>query len=372
MATLIRVTTTKPLPKDAKLVTRKGQRCVQMKRRGRPVAFVLTECGTKYRHESAKWYVQYKDENDEWQRQPGFTDKDATLQLAADLEKRVERRKAGLSDPELEQQALPLLSHLDDFEDFLKAKENTDKHVQQTCNRVRRMLDGCKFVLWRDVNPDAVVRWLAQQRNAGNMGIKTSNYYLASLKEFMEWMIPNRAKQNPLAGTKGLNTETDIRWERRPLSADAFARLVAAASVGPSIQCVEGRDRAMLYILAAWTGYRRGELATLTLKSFNFSSSPPSVEVDAAYSKRRKKDAVPLHPDVAELVKVWLASSEDTDNTTPLFALKTAGGGFRRTAKMMKLDLQAARDAWIGEARSDEERGGGTRTPDTRIMIPLL
>jgi integrase len=39
----------------------------------------------------------------------------------------------------------------------------------------------------------------------------------------------------------------------------------------------------------------------------------------------------------------------------PLFALKTTKGHFRKTSKMMRKDLELARDQWIKEGRSEVE-----------------
>lgn len=107
---------------------------------------------------------------------------------------------------------------------------------------------------------------------------------MAAFKQFCTWLeldgrVPR--KKNPVEHLSAINSDTDIRWERRVMTAEEFTRLVEAANSGPDIQCVSGPDRAMLYILAAWTGYRRGELASLTLRSFNFDSDP-AVQVKAS------------------------------------------------------------------------------------------
>jgi len=114
------------------------------------------------------------------------------------------------------------------------------------------------------------------------------------------------------------------------------------------VQCVTGPDRAMLYILAAWTGYRRQELASLTVKSFDLESTPAIVRVAAGYSKRRRNDVVPLHPAVASRLKTWI-ESKNLDRDELLFNLRASAGGLRRTAKMMRIDLERARKAWIEE-----------------------
>jgi integrase len=80
----------------------------------------------------------------------------------------------------------------------------------------------------------------------------------------------------------------------------------------------------MLYVLAAWTGYRRQELASLTRSSFKFNTTPAKVTVTAAYSKRRRQDVIPLHTEVAARVKTWLATKKDLAANQPVFDLRAA------------------------------------------------
>lgn len=42
---------------------------------------------------------------------------------------------------------------------------------------------------------------------------------------------------------------------------DEFLRVLHVAETGPPAVRLVGPDRAMLYLLAAWTGFREGELA---------------------------------------------------------------------------------------------------------------
>jgi integrase len=76
-------------------------------------------------------------------------------------------------------------------------------------------------------------------------------------------------------------SNVDRKHVRRPLSADEFAKLLRAAERGPELQRIGGRDRAMLYLLAAYTGYRRNEIGSLTVQSFDFESKPPTLTVAA-------------------------------------------------------------------------------------------
>src|SRR5947209_9844448 len=120
----------------------------------------------------------------------------------------------------------------------------------------------------------------SDRRAAGEIGVKTSNYYLAAIKEFCTWMVRDgRAAANPLSHVSGLNAELDVRRKRRALEADEFARLVAAAASGPPVQELSGPNRAMLNVLAAWTGYRRRELASVTSRSLDLGATPATIRV---------------------------------------------------------------------------------------------
>ena len=45
------------------------------------------------KRQTKKWYIEYRDANREFKRVPGFRDKKATLQRAAELERSAERVK---------------------------------------------------------------------------------------------------------------------------------------------------------------------------------------------------------------------------------------------------------------------------------------
>jgi integrase len=66
------------------------------------------------------------------------------------------------------------------------------------------------------------------------------------------------------------------------------------------------------------TGLRRGELGSLIASSFRLDAKPPTVTVEAAYSKHRRKDVQVLHPSVATQVKEWLAVESDDELLFPI------------------------------------------------------
>lgn len=78
----------------------------------------------------------------------------------------------------------------------------------------------------------------------------------------------------------------------------------------------------------------------------------------ACYSKRRRQDAQILHPEVVRRFKEWLATKPDLGSDDILFPVsgRVPGGMERKTHKMTRLDIKAARIAWIEETKVPEER----------------
>ena len=111
-----------------------------------------------------------------------------------------------------------------------------------------------------------------------------------------------------------------------------------------------------MYLLAASTGYRRGEIGSLTSRSFLLDADPPTVTVQATHSKRRRKDTQVLPPEVAGHLRAWLKSKRPAVDEL-LFPVSAASGGLdRRTSEMMQRDLATARKAWLAETEDNEER----------------
>jgi integrase len=114
----------------------------------------------------------------------------------------------------------------------------------------------------------------------------------------------------------------------------------------------------MMYVLAAWTGFRKGEIGSLTLRSLRLDDDPPTATVAACYSKRRREDTQILHPEVTRQLKDWIATKKRLRPDQPLFPIsgRVPGGIDRKTHKMMERDLMAARDKWLEETKTPEER----------------
>jgi integrase len=174
------------------------------------------------------------------------------------------------------------------------------------------------------------------ESRARGLGVRTSNDYLGSLKRFSKWLVKNgRAAADPLAHLSRLNARVDRRHQRRALDPALFARFVEATAAGKPFRGIGGLDRLVLYTLAANTGFRANELASLAPASFDLGATPPTVTVEAAFSKHRREDMQPLRADVAEMMRQY---TKGRPRRAPLWPGKWAKNG----AEMLRGDLAAA------------------------------
>ena len=285
------------------------------------------------------WYVSYTDHLGRRRTKKGFTDRLLSEQLAAKLENESMLRERGLIDPDDEriagQKTMLLSVHLDAFERSLAP--NSEKYVKLVMSRVRRLVKECGFEVAGDLCPDTVAEALASMREKEKFGHRTHNHYAQALQTFTNWLVTSRRLVgNPIVGLERLNVDVDIRHQRRALSPEDVAKLVDSARTSDElIQCYTGEARARVYIASYMTGLRRKELASLTPRSFDLQATPPTVTVQATVSKHRKKDVLPLHPDLVGMLKEWIVGLASDEPLFPELDRK-------RTWLMVKKDLKRA------------------------------
>jgi integrase len=239
----------------------------------------------------------------------------------------------GLIDPRRAMAVRPLRGHLEEFRQDILARGRTARHAGETHAQVSDVVEGCGFVWWSEVSAHRVLAWLKCRRDAG-MSARTSNHYLRAVKSFCAWMVRDgRAAESPVQFLTSLNVASDRRRERRALTLDETRSLLAASRTGPVRNHMTGPERALVYRLALETGLRLSELRSLKRDSFDLAGAPRTVVVEAAYSKRRRRDSLILRPDLVALLRPHLLRVRSGE---PAFHLP------RRAAEMLARDLAAA------------------------------
>lgn len=306
------------------------------------------------------WISSYRGTDGKWKAKSGGKDKVFALQQAVQLETEARKVEAGfITESELQNQKaarLGIEEHLEAYAEHLASKGNTTKHVAITIERIKKIIAGCGFTNLSSIRAEKVTRWLSEQRQSETyhrrgitgMSIQTSNYYVKCIKSFCRWCVnTDRVTKSPVDLIQCQNTQSDRRHDRKPLSDDELARLIAAAAKGDSYRGVSGKDRAILYRVASQTGLRAREISTVTVDSFDLDKKV--VTVQAAYTKNRKQAQLPLRDDLVVELREHFKGKNQADKA---FAMPCIDN----VSDLLAFDLEAARQQWIKESKTEKER----------------
>lgn len=288
-----------------------------------------------------KWWGEYERDG-RTIREPLHTDKGTAQVMLGRLVQEAQEGGGGIG----REVRRPLAEHIDEWERHLEARGGTAKHVALAVARARRVIDGCGFKLWGDIQPSRVQAFLASMRvplGKGKSGpaplasVQTRNYHLQMLKQFLRWLVTDRrAPHNPLDGMTGGNAQTDRRRSRQALSPDALARLLSATRDSATVyRGLDGEARHLLYLVAVSTGFRAAELASLTPESFRLDDQPPCVQLASKRAKNRKPTQQPLPGEIVPLLHAWVDKRASGEPLWP-------GTWHERAAEMVYADLSAA------------------------------
>jgi integrase len=317
---------------------------------------------------SAKYVINYFDENGRRRKKTGTTDKGVTERIARDIENRVALRCEGLIDPAAERFAehagQSLLVHADAWTEALRSRGNTRQHVKQHCSRALRvvaLIKGAKLVdiePSKPATPEGVARANAELRKSAasarlsdltaenvqralsrlieeGRSLQTANHHRNAIKSFAKWLYDtHRVREVLLRGVAGYNVKEDPRHERRTVSVDELRRLIEAASTGKSFKSMTGPMRALCYRLAVASGLRYAEIGGIKPESFDWAASPATVTIRAAYAKNGQTATLPLPEDLTADLKPYVAARPAGK---PIFPLPHDKG-----AAMVQRDLDAA------------------------------
>ena len=315
------------------------------------------------RRKNGPYYITYFVRPGQRKTIKGCKDRAATEAYARKLEADAMLRREGVIDAKADQyakaEARPLVvkdaddkiidGHLADFYASLVARGTTSEHATLVRARTAKIIDLSKAERLSALAPSAVEVAIASLRDGeDNLSLQTCNHYLRAIKQFSRWLWrDSRTREDPLAHLSGYNVQLDRRHDRRPLTDEELTRLIKAAEKGPKVRAMTGPERAILYQLAVGTGFRANELRSLTPESFDLDADPPTVTVQAGYSKHRRSDVQPIRRDLADLLRRWLAGKK---GGLPVFSMPD------KPIKLIRTDLDAAREAWIKEARGEKQQ----------------
>lgn len=299
------------------------------------------------------WYIQYFDQNGKRRTKCAkTTDKAAAERIAAKFEADAMLRQTGAIDATLEgigkESRRPIAEHLDDFERKLGAAGRTAKHMGHTRKFIEAIAQHGKMVTAADISEDAVTRY-AEKLNKDGRAPRTIAAHLRAIKSFTRWLASkSKLPRDPLAGLKLPSAEADRRRERRAILPAEWLQLAIASEEGPERYGMQGPARRLLYATALLTGLRSNELRSLTRGQLHLDAEQPFISAKAKATKNRRAAEQFISPSLAE------------DLREHVKAMPADARVFRmpheaNVARMLRGDLEAARAAWLDEAKANEE-----------------
>jgi len=296
--------------------------------------------GKPVRVKARRWTIEYRDGKGKVRRKVGYTDKAATEQLAAKLERIAARIDVGMLPEGTEEALGPITKHVADYKAHLEAQGFTPRHIAETIGRLEKVLTACGFRRLVDIKASPVERFLldllkpqsapaSQSATAAakeGRSARTRNMYLASVRAFVHWAVSpqqRRLEVDPLAGIEMLDEKANQRRKRRAATDAELIALVNAAQQrtrDPNVTkyMVEldghklteedrrrmGRERALIYKTLALTGLRTNELRQTKWGDVDLVAG--WLDIRPGIAKNGQGDSLPLRADlVADLAAWW-------------------------------------------------------------------
>jgi integrase len=327
------------------------------------------------RPDRSEYYIDIPDARGVRRRLAGYPSKPLTAELARRLEQLRDCRKAGMPPPDdarrwLESQSAadiqrwagmelvdagavissqPLRLHMEAWLADQTARRLSEKYIRQNRKHVTRLFDDMGAAYWHDLTKDGIRAALKNRADQTDASAGTSNMWLVSIRAFAHWCVDTgRAATNPVTGIKRRDWRADRRYLRRPLSAGELRRVIAAANASNvAVGRVTGRERALLYLVAASTGWRWIELCRLRRMDFFLEEDPPMITPPGWTQKSGRDDRLPLRSDVAELLRAYFAENP-APSSAPAFNMPR----WTKGAQLMRFDLANTGDpADVAEAK---------------------
>lgn len=297
---------------------------------------------------SKRWYGTVKTYDGKKKQVPLTEDEDTSSDMLKRLQRTEDERKViGFTKID-EHRQKSILDHLDDFKTSLESKNNTPAHIKLTISRIKALLTECGVKTVADFDGSKVLNTLSKwrSRKKKSISVGSSNHYLVAIKGFTRWLwTEKRTTEDVFVNLKKLNSQTDRRRVRRPMTSEEIGRLIWVTSESRktyrgSNWKLNPSDRVLLYSIALYTGLRSIEIGSLKVSSFDLETK--TVTVEASNTKNRKKASLPIHPTLFELLKSRFESDPNIFSTPQSLLFSGLNPLHRIPGKVFVRDLRRA------------------------------
>jgi integrase len=192
----------------------------------------------------------------------------------------------------------------------------------------------------RRFRPEEALRLAAHSRKYRPARLTSESrwHYTRMARAFSTWLHnTGRIARNLFADLPLPRRDQVERHQRRALRPEEIDRLLRAAATSPrTVFDLSGRQRHMLYLLALSTGFRAGELISLTPAHFRLTDPTPHILLPGSVDKRGDAARQPLPQEILAEVEAYLAG------LSPDRLLFGGKLNSIRTARLLRIDLAAA------------------------------
>lgn len=298
----------------------------------------------------------------------GFTDKAASQQLGAQLVRELERKEVGLHDVYAKWRRMPITKHVDAFLTALESGNlgrrrrggrPSDDYQKRTKKRLLLLLQQLGAARLEHLNQAQADHVLAEGVRGG-WSDKTRDDHGALLRQFGAWLVDEgRWPVNPFHRLRQVRTQASRTFRRRALTVADVGLLVEAAEVRPVANlrkampqarparlakiAEEGRERGLLYLFAAYTGLRRGEITSLQWCDMHLGGDEPHVVLRAEITKNRKAARIDIPTWLAERVKELQVGRARRIGGTPAPTARVFLQSYRHVMDRMAADVAYAK-----------------------------
>lgn len=182
------------------------------------------------------------------------------------------------------------------------------KQAQQTLRRVQRTHTEAGIAELTDISVAKIRTTVADLKMANSdrpLSEQTKQHYAKANKQFTRWCSIEGYMPADTLATWHVSEVTVERHPRDRLQPDELALLIETTRKSTVVILgYSGEERAWLYRLAAYTGFRRSELAALTDRSFDWTTR--TVVVPGKFTKNGKPAVLPIHKNLNGELRDWV------------------------------------------------------------------
>jgi integrase len=308
MGSLIKIWKTVPMPTGAK-IGRSGT--VTWTAKGKKRTGKMSTIPGRVTVQSDTWTAQFTDEHGKMQRvSTKTTVRSVAEKILVRYQTEVDRIRTGVATrDELSRIHFRLITFekaLEQYRTKMIADGSTPGHIKETIKKIIHLCHATGIESLQEIRRETVERWIADEVQKKAISLATINHYVKAMKSFVQYLVDiEYLSSHPLKSVRKLNEALDHRKKRRAMTTDEVDRLLQTAVQGNSAKTWRVGERVLVYRLLLGTGLRSTELSLLTPSQIDFERN--RLRIEAAKTKNRKADVLPMRPDLVLSVKEWVS-----------------------------------------------------------------